>query len=141
MLVIMENPGKDFPYIRWMAGNFEKRPLPTTILQFTMVLATRFDFCVYKTQIPIPLMYSTKLPWGTSAKVEITTTSRMNTTGDAIHWQRNKVTKALFFESSAADVIQSDAPDASDSVLVALLTSAIANASLYRFTLEPTAFM
>jgi mRNA interferase MazF len=38
-----------------------------------------------------------------------------------------------------AVVVQSDALDAADSVLVALLTSAIADAPLYRFTLEPTA--
>jgi mRNA interferase MazF len=38
-----------------------------------------------------------------------------------------------------AVVIQSDALDAADSVLVALLTSAIADAPLYRLTLEPTA--
>lgn len=34
-------------------------------------------------------------------------------------------------------VIQSDAFDAADSVLVALLTSTIADAPLYRLTLEP----
>ncbi|MBS1165664.1 MAG: growth inhibitor PemK [Proteobacteria bacterium] len=38
-----------------------------------------------------------------------------------------------------AVVVQSDALDAADSVLVALLTSAIADAPLYRLTLEPTA--
>jgi len=38
-----------------------------------------------------------------------------------------------------AVVIQSDALDAADSVLVALLTSSIADAPLYRLTLEPTA--
>ena len=37
-----------------------------------------------------------------------------------------------------AVVIQSDSLDAADSVLVALLTSAIADAPLYRLTLEPT---
>ncbi|WP_026792203.1 type II toxin-antitoxin system PemK/MazF family toxin [Pleomorphomonas oryzae] len=37
-----------------------------------------------------------------------------------------------------AVVIQSDALDAADSVLVALLTSTIADAPLYRLTLEPT---
>ncbi|WP_370677084.1 type II toxin-antitoxin system PemK/MazF family toxin [Pleomorphomonas sp. PLEO] len=36
-------------------------------------------------------------------------------------------------------VIQSDALDAADSVLVALLTSTTADAPLYRLTLEPTA--
>ncbi|CAI9416957.1 putative endoribonuclease MazF [Pleomorphomonas sp. T1.2MG-36] len=36
-------------------------------------------------------------------------------------------------------VIQSDALDAADSVLVALLTSTLADAPLYRLTLEPTA--
>ena len=40
---------------------------------------------------------------------------------------------------SPAVVIQSDALDAADSVLVALLTSTIADAPLYRLTLEPTA--
>lgn len=38
-----------------------------------------------------------------------------------------------------AVVIQSDALDAADSVLVALLTSTMADAPLYRLTLEPTA--
>jgi mRNA interferase MazF len=38
-----------------------------------------------------------------------------------------------------AVVIQSDALDAADSVLVTLLTSTIADAPLYRLTLEPTA--
>ena len=38
-----------------------------------------------------------------------------------------------------AVVIQSDALDAADSVLVALLTSTLADAPLYRLTLEPTA--
>ncbi len=37
-----------------------------------------------------------------------------------------------------AVVVQSDALDAADSMLVALLTSAIADAPLYRLTLEPT---
>lgn len=37
-----------------------------------------------------------------------------------------------------AVVVQSDALDAAESVLVALLTSAIADAPLYRLTLEPT---
>ena len=38
-----------------------------------------------------------------------------------------------------AVVIQSDALDAADSVLVVLLTSTLADAPLYRLTLEPTA--
>ena len=38
-----------------------------------------------------------------------------------------------------AVVIQSDALDAADSVLVALLSSTLADAPLYRLTLEPTA--
>ena len=38
-----------------------------------------------------------------------------------------------------AVVIQSDALDAADSVLVALLTSTLADTPLYRLTLEPTA--
>ncbi len=38
-----------------------------------------------------------------------------------------------------AVVIQSDALNAADSVLVALLTSAVADAPLYRLALEPTA--
>ncbi len=37
-----------------------------------------------------------------------------------------------------AVVIQSDALDAADSVLVALLTSTLADAPLYRLTFEPT---
>ena len=37
-----------------------------------------------------------------------------------------------------AVVIQSDALDAADSVLVALLTSTIADAPIYRLTVEPT---
>ncbi len=36
-----------------------------------------------------------------------------------------------------AVVVQSDALDAADSVLVALLTSAVTEAPLYRFTIEP----
>lgn len=40
---------------------------------------------------------------------------------------------------SPAVVIQSDALDAADSVLIALLTSTMADAPLYRLTLEPTA--
>lgn len=38
-----------------------------------------------------------------------------------------------------AVIIQSDVLDAADNVLVALLTSTIADAPLYRLTLEPTA--
>ena len=38
-----------------------------------------------------------------------------------------------------AVVIQSDSLDAADSVLVALLSSTLADAPLYRLTLEPTA--